>query len=155
MDRLNKAGVPDERIRGICALGTHHLLSLEQLRLKVGSEVASRLEGRLLCHDPHAKDNVIIGRTHRGTLVEINKYVAFADLIIGVGECMPHPIAGYGGSFKLVMPGCVPTVRWPITILPGCATPGAGSMFSTGITSMKRLWMQGAFPEWPLKSISS
>jgi len=105
MDRLNKAGIPDERIRAICALGTHHLLSLDQLKGKVGKEASSRLEGRLLCHDPHAKDNVIIGRTHRGTLVEINKYVAFADLIIGVGECMPHPIAGYGGSFKLVMPG--------------------------------------------------
>ena len=105
MDRLNKAGIPDERIRAVCAPGTHHMLSLEQLKTKVGNEAFSRLEGRLLCHDPHAKDNVIIGRTHRGTLVEINKYVAFADLIIGVGECMPHPIAGYGGSFKLVMPG--------------------------------------------------
>jgi lactate racemase len=105
MDRLNKAGIPDERIRAVCALGTHHLLSLEQLGTKVGKEASSRLQGRLLCHDPHAKDNVIIGRTHRGTLVEINKYVAFADLIIGVGECMPHPVAGYGGSFKLVMPG--------------------------------------------------
>lgn len=105
MDRLNTAGVEDERIRAVCALGTHHLLSLEQLKTKVGKQASSRLEGRLLCHDPHAKDNVIIGRTHRGTLVEINKYVAFADLIIGVGECMPHPVAGYGGSFKLVMPG--------------------------------------------------
>ena len=105
MDRLNTAGIADERIRAVCALGTHHLLSLEQLKTKVGQEASSRLEGRLLCHDPHAKDNVIIGRTHRGTLVEINKYVAFADLIIGVGECMPHPVAGYGGSFKLVMPG--------------------------------------------------
>jgi nickel-dependent lactate racemase len=105
MDRLNQAGISDKRIRAVCALGTHHLLSLEQLKTKVGKEASSRLDGRLTCHDPRAKDNVIIGRTHRGTLVEINKYVAFADLIIGVGECMPHPVAGYGGSFKLVMPG--------------------------------------------------
>ena len=105
MNRLNRAGVMDERIKAVCALGTHHRLSLEQLKSKVGQEAFSRLEGRLFCHDPHAKDNVIIGRTHRGTVVEINTHVAFADLIIGVGECMPHPIAGYGGSFKLVMPG--------------------------------------------------
>ena len=105
MNRLNRAGVPDERIKAVCALGTHQMLSLEQLKTKVGKEAFSRLEGRLFCHDPHAGDNIIIGRTHRGTLVEINKHVAFADLIIGVGECMPHPIAGYGGSFKLVMPG--------------------------------------------------
>jgi nickel-dependent lactate racemase len=105
MNHLNRGGIPDERIKALCALGTHHMLSLEQLKAKVGPEAFSRLEGRLFCHDPHAKDNVIIGRTHRGTVVEINKHVAFADLIIGVGECMPHPIAGYGGSFKLVMPG--------------------------------------------------
>jgi nickel-dependent lactate racemase len=48
---------------------------------------------------------VIIGKTHRGTLVEINRRVAFSDLIIGVGECMPHPIAGYGGGYKIIMPG--------------------------------------------------
>jgi len=55
MDRLNKAGIPDERIRAVCALGTHHILSLEQLKTKVGSEAFSRLEGRLLCTTPTPK----------------------------------------------------------------------------------------------------
>jgi nickel-dependent lactate racemase len=105
MNRLNRAGIPDNRIRGVCAVGTHPIPSLEQLETKVGKEVFSRLTGRLLSHDPHASDNVIIGKTHRGTLVEVNRYVAFADLIIGVGECMPHPIAGYGGGYKIIMPG--------------------------------------------------
>lgn len=105
MNRLNRAGIPDSRITGICALGTHPIPSLEQLEIKVGKEAFSRLSGRLFAHNPHASDNVIIGKTHRGTLVEINRYVAFADLIIGVGECMPHPIAGYGGGYKIIMPG--------------------------------------------------
>lgn len=105
MNRLNRAGIPDGRITGICALGTHPIPSLEQLEIKVGKETFSRLAGRLFSHDPHATDNVIIGKTHRGTLVEVNRYVAFADLIIGVGECMPHPIAGYGGGYKIIMPG--------------------------------------------------
>lgn len=105
MNRLNRAGIPDTRITGVCALGTHPIPSLEQLEMKVGKEAFSRLSGRLFAHNPHAPDNVIIGRTHRGTLVEINRYVAFADLIIGVGECMPHPIAGYGGGYKIIMPG--------------------------------------------------
>jgi nickel-dependent lactate racemase len=78
---------------------------LEQLEKKVGKEFFSRLEGRIFSHDPHASDNVTIGKTHRGTLVEVNRWVAFADLIIGVGECMPHPIAGYGGGCKIIMPG--------------------------------------------------
>lgn len=105
MDRLNHSGVPDERIKAVCALGTHAVLNLDQLKSKVGEVVFSRLKGRLFSHDPHASDNVIIGKTHRGTLVELNPHVAAADLIIGVGECMPHPVAGYGGGFKIVMPG--------------------------------------------------
>ena len=105
MDRLNHAGIPDERITGICAAGTHPMPTSEQLQMKAGQIASSRLRGRLLPHDPHASDNVIIGRTHRGTLVEVNPRVASADLIIGVGECMPHPVAGFGGGSKILFPG--------------------------------------------------
>lgn len=105
LNRLNRSGIPDERIKAVCALGTHPAPTLEELKIKVGDEVARRLQGRLFSHDPHSPENVIIGRTHRGLLVEINKHVALADLAIGVGECMPHPMAGYSGGYKLVMPG--------------------------------------------------
>jgi nickel-dependent lactate racemase len=105
LDRLNHAGVPDGRIRGICAVGTHPEPTLEQLKYKVGREAFSRLQGRIISHDPHASDNVTIGKTHRGTVVELNQHVANADLIIGVGECMPHPNAGFGGGCKIIMPG--------------------------------------------------
>jgi len=105
MDRLNLAGIPDERISGICAVGTHPIPTLEQLENKVGKQAFSRLQGRLFSHNPHASDNVIIGKTHRGTLVEVNRRVAFSDLIIGIGQCMPHPIAGFGGGCKIIMPG--------------------------------------------------
>ena len=105
INRLNRAGIPDKRITAICALGTHRIPTIEQLERKVGKEAFSRLQGRIFSHDPHASDNVIIGKTHRGTLVEVNRHVAFSDLIIGVGECMPHPIAGFGGGCKILMPG--------------------------------------------------
>ena len=105
LNRLNRAGIPDNRITGICSLGTHPIPTLEQLRTKVGDEVFSRLKGRIFPHDPHSSDNVIVGKTHRGALVEINPHVAFSDLIIGIGECMPHPCAGFGGGYKIIMPG--------------------------------------------------
>jgi nickel-dependent lactate racemase len=105
MDRLNRAGIPDERITGICAGGTHPIPTSEQLQKKAGSTAAARLRERLLPHDAQASDNVVIGRTHRGTLVEVNRRVASADLIIGVGECMPHPTAGFGGGSKILLPG--------------------------------------------------
>jgi nickel-dependent lactate racemase len=105
MNRLNRAGIPDERITGICAVATHRVHTMDQLREKAGKEAFTRLEGRIFSHDAKAEDQVVIGRTHRGVLVEINKHVAYADLIIGVGECMPHPSSGYGGGCKIVMPG--------------------------------------------------
>jgi lactate racemase len=105
LNRLNKAGITDERIIAVCALGTHPELTLEQLEGKIGREASSRLKGRVFSHDPHSPDNVLIGRTTRGTPVEVNKFVAQGDLIIGVGECMPHPCSGFGGGCKIVMPG--------------------------------------------------
>jgi lactate racemase len=105
MNRLNRAGVPDERICGVCAVGTHPIHTMEQIEKKVGKEVMKRLKGRISSHDPHSKENILIGRTRRGTVVEINRLVAQADLNIGIGECMPHPCAGFGGGYKIIMPG--------------------------------------------------
>lgn len=105
LNRLNRAGIPDHRISGLCAMGTHPAPTLEQIEKKIGKEVFTRLRDRISCHDPRSPENVIIGKTHRGTVVEINPRVAFSDLIIGVGECMPHPVAGYGGGCKIIMPG--------------------------------------------------
>jgi nickel-dependent lactate racemase len=105
MDRLNRAGIPDERISGVCAVGTHPIPTMDQLRIKAGDEAFERLKGRISSHDPHSPENITIGRTHHGTLVEVNHRVAFADLILGVGECMPHPVAGFGGGCKIIMPG--------------------------------------------------
>jgi lactate racemase len=105
LNRLNKAGVPDERVSAVCALGTHPIHDDAQMEAKIGTEAFTRLKGRVFSHDPYSADNVVIGKTHRGVLVEVNGKVAFADLIIGVGECMPHPMAGFGGGCKILMPG--------------------------------------------------
>lgn len=105
LKRLNRAGVRDGDVYAICAVGTHRPPSLEALRGKLGEEAYGRLQGRILVHDPHSPENVFIGRTSKGTGVEVNPVVASADLVIGVGECAPHPCAGYSGSYKIVMPG--------------------------------------------------
>lgn len=105
LNRLNKAGVPDERITAICARGTHPSPTPEQMNKKVGEETLRRLRGRIYNHDAQSSENVLIGRTSRGTVVEINKHVAEADLIIGIGTCMPHPYSGFGGGCKIFMPG--------------------------------------------------
>jgi len=105
LNRLNKAGVPDDQIAAICARGTHPLPSPEQIEKKVGAEASRRLQGRIYEHDAQSTENVLIGKTKRGTPVEINRHVAEADLVIGIGTCIPHPYSGYGGGSKIFMPG--------------------------------------------------
>ena len=72
---------------------------------RVGQEALQRLKGRIHIHDSQSPENVFVGKTRRGTAVEINKDVAEADLVIGIGTCMPHPYAGYSGGCKIIMPG--------------------------------------------------
>lgn len=103
--RLNRAGVPDRNVVGLCAVGTHRRPPVEALRVKVGDEAFERLKGRLIVHDPLSKDNVLVGKTTWGTPVEVNPHVAFSDLVIGIGTCLPHPCAGFSGGHKIVMPG--------------------------------------------------
>jgi nickel-dependent lactate racemase len=105
LDRLNKAGVPDDKITAISARGTHPKLTPEQIEKKVGKEALARLYGRIHDHDSLSSENVLIGKTSRGTVVEINRHVAEADLVIGIGTCMPHPLSGFGGGCKIMMPG--------------------------------------------------
>jgi nickel-dependent lactate racemase len=105
LNRLNKAGVMDERITAICARGTHPSPTPDQLEKKVGAEALRRLQGRIHIHDAQSSENVLLGKTRRGTVVEINKHVAEADLVIGIGTCIPHPYSGYGGGCKIFMPG--------------------------------------------------
>lgn len=105
MNRLNKAGVTDDRISAVCARGTHPKPNDEQLNNKVGREGMQRLQGRITIHDAQSSENVLVGRTRFGTAVEINRNVAEADIVIGIGTCIPHPYSGYGGGCKIFMPG--------------------------------------------------
>lgn len=103
--RLNRAGVPDRNVVGLCAVGTHRRPPVEALREKLGDEAFERLKGRIFVHDPFSKDNIVVGKTTWGTLVEVNPHVAFSDLVMGIGTCLPHPCAGFSGGHKIVMPG--------------------------------------------------
>jgi lactate racemase len=105
LNRLNKAGVSDERVTAICARGTHPAPNAEQLEKKVGKEILRRLHGRIHIHDAQSGENVLIGKTRRGTPVEVNRFVAEADIVIGIGTCMPHPYAGFSGGCKIFIPG--------------------------------------------------
>jgi len=103
-ERLKKGGIREEAVKLLCATGTHPPISLEELKKKVGTEVFTAFEGRIFSHDPFG-EHVFVGRTSRGTPIEINRLLHESDLAVGIGTCMPHPSAGFGGGYKIVLPG--------------------------------------------------
>ncbi|HHD57123.1 MAG TPA: nickel-dependent lactate racemase, partial [Desulfobulbaceae bacterium] len=104
LDRLNAAGVADEKISCIMALGTHRYMCREELIAKVGPGVLERI--RVFNHewrDPAAL--VDLGVSRHGTPLLINRAVVEADVVIGLGAIVPHHIPGFSGSSKIIQPG--------------------------------------------------
>ncbi len=105
LERLNAIGIPRERITIIVALGTHRPMSEDALRKRVGADLLEAYS--ILQHDGWAEDLVPIGRLSSGGDVRINKAFYDADFRISIGSIIPHPMNGFGGGPKIVMPGLV------------------------------------------------
>lgn len=104
LDELNSAGVRDEDMRILFALGTHRALSNDEMVAEVGKEVA----GRVKMFNMDCKDEtqfVYFGTTSRGTKVSFHKLAAEADHIICTGSVVHHFFAGFGGGRKALFPG--------------------------------------------------
>ena len=71
------------------------------MRHLVGDEIFESVH----CEDSEPTDTVHMGRTKRGTDVDITRTVAEADFRIGVGNIEYHYFAGFSGGAKALMPG--------------------------------------------------
>ena len=103
LSHLNGLGVEDSRIDLVFGLGTHRPLDQEEVVQVLGPEVTARV--RIHHHDAWAEDLVPLGRLEHGGELKINRIVAEADLKIAVGSILPHPMNGFGGGAKALMPG--------------------------------------------------
>lgn len=101
IERLNAAGVRDEDITVVFALGSHRNHTEEEKRYLVGDDMFERLN----CVDSDPDDCVRIGVTSAGTTVDIFRVVAEADFRICMGNIEYHYFAGYSGGAKAIMPG--------------------------------------------------
>lgn len=112
VDEMNKLGVPDENMQIVFSLGTHRLMTQEEMAEGVGEEVASRL--RMFNSDCNVpSDFEYFGTTSRFTPVLINKHICHSDHVFLTGTIVHHYFSGYGGGRKAVLPGCaaMETVR--------------------------------------------
>ena len=104
LDEMNAAGVKDEQITIIIALGTHRFMTEAEILLKFGQAVVDRVT--IKNHDFKNPEALIdLGKTDNGTSVWVNREAYEADFKIGVGSIVPHHIPGFAGGAKIVQPG--------------------------------------------------
>ena len=105
LEELQSGGARSENIDIVVALGTHRVMPQEALAERLGEAVFQQY--RVSQHDCQAEDLVPVGRLSTGGEVRINPIVARADVKIGLGSIVPHPMNGFGGGGKIIMPGVV------------------------------------------------
>jgi nickel-dependent lactate racemase len=103
LDELNAAGVPDEDITVLIALGTHRTMSEAECLARYGQEVMNRVSVQNLSKDE--VDFVDLGVTPLGVPVFVSRRYLESDLSIAVGNIIPHMYAGWAGGAKMVQPG--------------------------------------------------
>ncbi len=101
LEELAAAGIPDDNIRFIGAIGAHGSMNGIDFRKKLGDEVM----GRFLVYNHNPYENCTpLGVTSRGTPIAVNSEFMACDLKIGLGSIVPHPY-GFGGGCKIILPG--------------------------------------------------
>jgi len=103
LSQLSESGFSREKITIVMAIGTHDAMTQQALETKLGKEVVSTY--RVVQHNAWQSDLVSVRIPGEEKVVKINPEVAKADLRLGLSSILPHPMAGYGGGPKIVMPG--------------------------------------------------
>ncbi|MCX5995859.1 MAG: lactate racemase domain-containing protein, partial [Chloroflexi bacterium] len=102
LEELKAAGVKDESIRFIAAVGAHGALTRLDFAKKLGEEALCRFP--VYNHNPY-ENCTYLGETSNGTPVAVNAEVMNCDFKIGIGSLLPHPLTGFGGGGKIILPG--------------------------------------------------
>lgn len=110
IEEILLAGISRKEIKLLIAYGTHRKMSHEEKKKKYGKDIVNDYE--ILDHNwRDDKSLVKLDTTKQGTEIWINKEVLKADFIIGIGQIVPHRVAGFSGGSKIIQPG----VCGPIT----------------------------------------
>lgn len=102
VQELEEAGVRREAITFVLSYGAHRPMTRDDLVKKLGAWVVDGF--RVYNHHPY-ENLVDLGRTTRGTPLFVNRTYHAAELKICNSFITPHPIAGFGGGAKAVLPG--------------------------------------------------
>ena len=104
MKELEHGGIKPEGIRFLIASGTHRPMTEEERLRKFGKEISKRFP--ILAHDCWDSSQIVyFGETAGGTPIYVNRAVEEVDLIIGIGQIVPHRVTGFSGGGNIVQPG--------------------------------------------------
>ncbi|MHA1369732.1 MAG: lactate racemase domain-containing protein [Promethearchaeota archaeon] len=102
VNTLTKAGIDKGRITIIGAIGAHRPMQRKDYIKKLGKDLVENVN----IENHHPYENLIyLGESDAGTPIYLNKTYHEADLKIAIGTVIPHPLAGFGGGAKLILPG--------------------------------------------------
>jgi nickel-dependent lactate racemase len=104
LEELHAAGVVEENITFLCAVGMHRASTDAEKIVKLGAEVVRRY--RVIDHDARGPDRIVdLGTTETGIPLSVNRIAYESDLLIATGIVEPHQYAGYSGGAKTLAVG--------------------------------------------------
>ncbi|MCW4027336.1 MAG: lactate racemase domain-containing protein [Candidatus Bathyarchaeota archaeon] len=120
---LNEAGISDDQIIILSAIGAHLPMKVEDFERKVGAAMLLRFD--CINHSVY-EDFIDLGETSMGTHLMVNKDFVEADLRISICGVKKHPTAGASGGGKVVIPGVcsLETTKWNHTVVRALADNG-------------------------------
>src|SRR5271169_5793785 len=102
--RMASKGIPRENIKILIAAGTHALMTSEEIEKKLGPTIP-REHAVIIHHWKDEKNLKPIGTAPDGTPVRVNRLLSESDVVIGIGQIVPHRVQGFTGGASIVQPG--------------------------------------------------
>jgi nickel-dependent lactate racemase len=101
---LERGGIKREGIRFLIASGTHRPMTEEEILIKFGKEIPKKHP--FFNHQSWDSSQLVyLGETPSGIPIHINRLVEEVDLIIGIGQIVPHRVSGFSGGGNIIQPG--------------------------------------------------
>lgn len=136
LGELLSAGIARNNIQIFVALGTHRQMTRSEMEIKYTSDIVGQYQFVL---PDWKKPGEYAAVSAPGDFeIRIHRQLLKADFIIGVGQTVPHLIAGFGGGCKIINPGCADSdtigrMHWL------CSTSADGHLFAVRDNPVRRL----------------
>jgi lactate racemase len=104
LDEIKRAGISNDAVEIVMALGSHRLMLDHEIRDKLGNDIVDNF--RVSNHDWTNDENLYFaGHVPPGIDVWVNKKMREFDYVIGLGQIMPMDVCGFTGGCNIIIPG--------------------------------------------------